>query len=216
MKRIKLAVLISGSGSNLQAIIDACGQEDYPAEICCVISNKADAYGLERAKAATIPHVTIRHNDFADRESFDQAMDAIIREHEAELVCLAGFMRLITPWFIDKWHNKLVNIHPSLLPSFKGLHAQEQALNSGVTIAGCTVHFVRQEMDSGPIIIQAAVPVLTRDTTDSLTMRILTQEHLIYPAAIRMIAEGELTINGDTLVWNKTTPSLASIINPAI
>jgi len=199
MKKKKLAVLISGGGSNLQAIIDCCKQPDYPAEIVCVISNKASAYGLERAKNAGIETVVIDHKQYHDRAAFDQAMHERIVAYGAELVCLAGFMRLITPWFIEQWHNRLINIHPSLLPSFKGLHGPRQALEAGVTIAGCTVHFVREAMDDGPIIIQAAVPVLPDDTEESLAARILVEEHRIYPAAIAMIAGGELVIDGDRI-----------------
>jgi phosphoribosylglycinamide formyltransferase 1 len=201
MKKLKLAILISGSGSNLQAIIDACQLPDFPAEISCVISNKEAAYGLVRAKAAEIPTFVVSHKAFADRISFDQAMHDIIVANGAEFVCLAGFMRLITPWFIEAWHNRLVNIHPSLLPSFKGLHAQQQALDAGVTIAGCTVHFVRPEMDSGPIIIQAAVPVMPDDNAETLAARILTQEHQIYPAALRMIAEEKVRVENERVVF---------------
>ena len=203
MQKLKLAVLISGSGSNLQAIIDACKGSDYPAEISCVISSNENAYGLERAKAAGISHIVMMPKSYEDRIHFDQAMHEMITSYGAELVCMAGFMRLITPWFIEKWHNRLINIHPSLLPSFKGLHAQEQALEAGVRIAGCTVHYVREAMDSGPIIMQAAVPVLPSDTVESLTARILTEEHRIYPQVIRNIAEKQVTIEGDHLTFKE-------------
>jgi phosphoribosylglycinamide formyltransferase-1 len=216
MKKIKLAILISGSGSNLQALINACRLPEFPAEICCVISNTSSAYGLARAQAAAIPTFVVDHKDFADRISFDESMHDIITAYGAEIVCLAGFMRLITPWFIDVWHNRLLNIHPSLLPSFKGLHAQQQALDAGVKIAGCTVHFVRSEMDSGPIIIQAAVPVLADDNAETLAARILVEEHRIYPAAIAMIANKMLTISGDRVTITGTSSDSTALINPKL
>lgn len=191
--KLPVAVLISGNGSNLQALIDACSVESFPARIIAVLSNKENAYGLERARIAGIPTHVLSHKTFPDRESFDRAMDAVISETGAKLICMAGFMRLLTPWFVEKWHNRLINIHPSLLPSFKGLHAQQQALDAGVTVAGCTVHYVRPEMDSGPIIIQGTVAVEPNDTAESLTNRILTVEHQCYPKAVRMIAEKDVT-----------------------
>lgn len=194
MKKLKLAVLISGSGSNLQALMDACKAPDYPAEVVAVISNKASAFGLERARNAGIPAIHVDHKAYPDRESFDKAVHQEILKHGAELVCLAGFMRLITPWFIEQWPNKMVNIHPSLLPSFKGLHAQEQAWNAGVKWAGCTIHFVIPEMDAGPIIAQSVVPVENDDTVESLTSRIFKTEHQLYPHAVRLIAEGRVTV----------------------
>lgn len=185
-----VAVLISGSGSNLQALIDACADPDYPARIVLVISNKDDAYGLERAKKANIPTTIIRHKDFPDREAFDAALHAAIEKSGAELVCLAGFMRLLTAGFVTKWTGRMINIHPSLLPSFKGMHTHAEALKTGVKIHGCTVHHVVPEMDSGPIIIQAAVPVLAGDTPELLGARVLAAEHIIYPKALRMLIEG--------------------------
>lgn len=189
-----IAVLISGSGTNLQALIDACEQEHYPAKIVLVISNKADAYGLERASKAGIPTVIIHHKDFETREAFDQALDHAIKQSKAELVCLAGFMRLLTPWFNQEWHDRLINIHPSLLPAFKGMHAQQQALDAGVKITGCTVHFVRPETDSGPIIAQAAVEVKANDTLESLSARIREKEHSCYTEAVRLVASREIHI----------------------
>ena len=190
MHKLPIAVLISGNGSNLQALIDACAEESFPARIVMVLSNKSNAYGLVRASEAGIPTHIISHKDFPTREAFDRAMDAVLVESGATLVCMAGFMRLLTAWFVERWHNKLINIHPSLLPSFKGLHAQQQALDAGVKVAGCTVHFVRPEMDSGPIIIQGSVTVHPDDTEDTLAARILIVEHQCYPQAVRMIAEG--------------------------
>lgn len=193
--RTRIGVLISGSGSNLQALIDACAAPDFPAEIVLVISNKAEAYGLQRAQKAGIATHILSHRAYPDRESYDTALTAALAEAQVDLVCLAGFMRLVTPGFVARWYNRLINIHPSLLPSFKGLHAPAQALAAGVKIAGCTVHFVRAEMDSGPIIAQAAVPVHPDDTAETLAARILTQEHVIYPQAVRLWAEGKLEMS---------------------
>lgn len=198
-RKMPIAVLISGSGTNLQALIDACSDPSFPAKIVRVISNKADAYGLERAKKASLPITILSHRHYQDRLHFDHALDKQLKEDGAELVCLAGFMRLLTPWFTESWHNRLINIHPSLLPSFKGIHAQAQALQAGVRITGCTVHYVRSEMDSGPIIIQAAVPIFPQDDLTTLTARILVQEHRCYPYAVRLIAEGKLSIENDTI-----------------
>ncbi len=191
----RVGVLISGRGSNLQSLIDAARAEQYPAEIALVISDKPDAYGLQRAKEAGIETRGIERKDFADKPAFEAAIDDSLRSADIEIVCLAGFMRLLSPWLVDRWLGKLINIHPSLLPSFKGLDAQGQAIRAGVRIAGCTVHFVTAEMDGGPIIQQASVPVLTDDTPDSLSDRILTLEHKIYPEALAMLANGGVTLD---------------------
>lgn len=193
-KKLKIAVLISGRGSNLQALIDACNKPDYPAEIVMVFSNKVDAFGLKRAEDAGIATATISHKDYPDRKSFDQAMHQAIIASGAEFICMAGFMRLLSPWFVEQWHNKLVNIHPSLLPSFKGVDAQKQALDYGVKLAGCTVHFVRPQMDVGPIIAQATVPVLDDDTESALSARILEKEHALYVDALQLVALNKITI----------------------
>jgi phosphoribosylglycinamide formyltransferase-1 len=192
--RLKLGVLISGRGSNLQALIDAAADPSYPAEIALVISNKADAGGLARAEAAGIATKVIPHKEFASREAFDAALDQTLRAAGVGLVCLAGFMRLLTPGFSQGWHDRLINIHPSLLPSFKGLDSHAQALKAGVRFSGCTVHFVRPEMDAGPIILQAAVPVHDGDDEDRLAARILEAEHKSYPLAVRLIAEGRIEV----------------------
>lgn len=197
MKKLQIAVLISGSGTNLQALIDACAKPDYPAQIALVISNNASAYGLERATKAGIPCKIINHKEFSSREEFDKSMDLEINASGAEFVCMAGFMRLLSPWFVDKWFDKLINIHPSLLPSFKGVNAQQQAIDAGVKITGCTVHFVRKEMDAGPIIVQSALPVMPGDTSESLGKRLLTKEHESYVEALRLIANGNIKICGD-------------------
>lgn len=198
---MKIAVLISGRGSNLQALIDAANQPGWPAEIVLVISNVAGAQGLERAKAAGIPTTVINHKDFEDRETFDASMTEAIEKsaagNGAELVCLAGFMRLLSTHFIDHWRDRLINIHPSLLPSFKGLEVHQRVLDAGEEFSGCTVHFVRPEMDTGPILLQTKVPVQPGDAADTLAARVLEQEHVIYPEAVRLIAEGRVKVDGE-------------------
>lgn len=198
--RRKVAVLISGRGSNMQSLVRACAAPDYPAKIVLVLSNRADAAGLNFAREAGIPTAVISHKDFPDRAGFDAAMDAEIRRHGADLICLAGFMRLLDSAIIEAWRDRMINIHPSLLPSFRGLDTHERALEEGVKLAGCSVHFVRPDVDTGPIIAQAAVPVLPDDTPDRLAARVLEQEHLIYPMALRMVAEGRVRVEGDRAV----------------
>ncbi len=212
--KLKLGVLISGRGSNLQALIDAAADPAYPAEIALVISNKPDAGGLERAQAAGIATEVIPHKNFPDRESFDAALDKTLRAAGVELVCLAGFMRLLTAGFAQGWHDRLINIHPSLLPSFKGLDSHAQALRAGVRLSGCTVHFVRPEMDAGPIIVQAAVPVLDGDDEDALAARILTAEHRCYPLAVRLIAEGRISVVSEIVRVAGGADGQAQLVNP--
>ena len=215
MARLKIGVLISGRGSNLQALIDACAAPDFPAEIALVLSNKADAFGLERAAKAGVPGAVVSHRDFpGDKPAFERAMDAKLREAGVELVCLAGFMRLLSPWFVEQWRDRLINIHPSLLPSFKGLDTHERALAAGVRFHGCTVHYVRPEMDEGPIIVQAAVPVLPGDDAHTLGDRVLESEHRIYPQAVRLIAEGRARVEGDVVAIDGAASALPSVINP--
>jgi len=197
-KRLKTGVLISGSGTNLQALIDACAASDFPAEIVLVISNRADAGGLERARRAGIATRIIPHKEYSSREAFDAAVDTALRTAGVEFVCLAGFMRLLTPGFVNQWRDRLVNVHPSLLPAFKGINAVEQALAAGVNWTGCTVHFVRPEMDTGPILLQIEVPVEAGDTSESLHDRIRQAEHRAYPQALRLIAAGKVTVSGET------------------
>lgn len=213
---MKLAVLISGRGSNLQALIDACQGEDFPAEIALVISNKADALGLERAQKAGIPTKVLSHKDYADREAFDSAMSDAIEAAGAKFVCLAGYMRLLSDGFVRTWRDKLINIHPSLLPSFKGLHVHEQAIEAGVRFSGCTVHFVRPAMDEGPIIAQAVVPVLPGDTPDDLATRILEQEHKLYPLALRLIAEGRVRVTAETVRIDDHPAPTGVLLNPEV
>ena len=215
MADLKIGVAISGRGSNLQALIDACAAPDLPARIVTVISNVAEAYGLERAKAAAIPAQVIDHRGFPDRESFDSALHEAFAAAGAELVCLAGFMRLLTPGFVNRWRDRLINIHPSLLPAFKGVHTHERALATGVRLTGCSVHFVRAEMDSGPIIVQAAVPVAPDDSPESLAERILAAEHLCFPLALRLIAEGRVRVTGEVVHILGQESAEGMLINPA-
>src|SRR5690606_18368473 len=201
-----VGVLISGRGSNLQARIDACAAPGFPAEIVLVISNNAGAQGLERARAAGIATEIVDHRGYADRDSFDAALDGALRRAGVELVCLAGFMRLLTPGFVERWRDRVINIHPSLLPAFKGLHSHERALAAGVRLSGCTVHFVRAEMDDGPIIVQAAVPVLPGDDAARLAARVLAVEHRAYPLALRLVAEGRVRVEGDVVAIDGPAP----------
>jgi phosphoribosylglycinamide formyltransferase-1 len=188
----KVGVLISGRGSNLKSLIEACADENYPAEIVLVISNVAGAGGLDHAAKAGIPSKVIPHKSFASRDAFDAAIDAALREADAELVCEAGFMRIHSAGFVRQWEGRMINIHPSLLPSFKGTHVHEQAIAAGVKTSGCTVHFVAAEVDSGPIIAQSVVPVLDRDTPETLAARVLEEEHKLYPLALKRVIEGQV------------------------
>lgn len=200
MDRLRLCVLISGRGSNLQSLIDACASPDYPAQIALVIANNKAAGGLARATAAGIATRVVDHRDFETRERFDAGIDAELRAHDIGLVCLAGFMRLLGAAFVEAWHDRLVNIHPALLPSFKGIDAVPQALAAGVKITGCTLHFVRPEMDAGPIIAQTPVPVHAGDDEDTLAARIRQAEHACYPAAVKLIAEGRISVVAEKVV----------------
>ena len=194
MSKMKVGVLISGRGSNLQALLDACAEPDFPAEIVLVLSNKAGALGLERARKAGVKASFLDHTLFAEREDFEKEVHAALSEAKAEFVCLAGFMRILTPWFVTKWKDKLINIHPSLLPAFRGVSTHERALEQGVRIHGATVHYVRPDMDDGPIIGQAAVPVLPGDDAETLSARVLEAEHALYPACLRLVAEGKARV----------------------
>ncbi|HXG53219.1 MAG TPA: phosphoribosylglycinamide formyltransferase [candidate division Zixibacteria bacterium] len=195
-RRLPIAVLISGSGTNLQAIIDAIAAGKLDAEIRVVVSNRADAYGLVRARNHGIPTEVLDHKSYPSREAFDEAVVEILRARGVELVVLAGFMRLLSPVFVKAYSNRIMNIHPALLPSFPGLHVQKKALEHGVRFSGCTVHFVNEACDEGPIIIQAVVPVYPDDSEESLASRILEQEHRIYPRAIQLYSEGRLEVLG--------------------
>jgi phosphoribosylglycinamide formyltransferase-1 len=209
-KLLNIGVLVSGSGTNLQSILDACAAGKIKARVACVISNKADAFALERARKAGIPALHLDHRAYSGREAYDEAVVATLREFEVELVVLAGFMRIITTVLLDAFPMSVMNIHPALLPAFPGLHAQRQALEYGVKFTGCTVHFVDAGCDTGPIIIQAAVPVLDGDTEDTLCARIQVEEHRVYPEAIRLFAEGRLSVAGRTVsVAEAATPEVA-------
>jgi len=188
-KKTKVAVLISGRGSNMQALVDACEHPDFPAEIVVVASNKKDAPGLEFARLKKIPTVFVDHKSFSSREEFDQKMSEEITKFGAEVICLAGFMRLLSPWFVNRWFDRLINIHPSLLPEFKGADAVSDAIKAGAKISGCTVHFVREEMDAGPIILQAKVDIFAADSKETLAARILKEEHRIYPQALKILCQ---------------------------
>jgi phosphoribosylglycinamide formyltransferase-1 len=191
----RVAILISGRGSNMTALIEAAHAADFPAEIVLVVSNIADAAGLAKAAAAGIATATVASKPFGrDREAFERKLHETLVEHGIDLVCLAGFMRLLTPWFVSQWDGRMLNIHPALLPSYKGLHTHERALADGVKIHGATVHFVVPEMDSGPIIMQGAVAVLDDDTPDTLARRVLSVEHRIYPDALRLVASNATRI----------------------
>jgi phosphoribosylglycinamide formyltransferase-1 len=192
----RVAVLISGRGSNMVALIEAAKAADYPAAIVLVVSNRPDAAGLAYSREAGIETAIVDHRQFeGDRVSFEQALDAQLRQHRIDLVCLAGFMRLLTPSFVGRWSGRMLNIHPALLPQFKGLHTHRRALEAGVERHGATVHFVVPEMDTGPIVVQESVPVLEGDTEDTLARRVLEVEHRIYPQALRLVAEDRATFS---------------------
>ena len=214
MARLKTAILISGRGSNMQALVDAAADTDYPAEIVSVISNVPEAGGLERAAQAGISTTAIDHRDFDGRASFENALHAELTEAGVELVCLAGFMRLLTAEFVKRWFDRMINIHPSLLPAFKGLQTHERVLAEGVRFTGCTVHFVRPAMDAGPIIVQGAVPVLPGDDADSLAARVLNAEHRCYPHALRLVANGRTSIVDETVIVDGAEGPTDITVNP--
>ncbi len=214
MAKLKLGVMISGSGTNLQAIIDACAEVDYPAEIQVVISNRPEVKGLERAEKAGIKATCIDHREFETREAFEDAVHDCLKEHNVELVCLAGFMRILNSDFVNRWRDRMINIHPSLLPSYKGLHTHARAIEDGVRFGGCTIHFVRPEMDNGPILMQAAIPIAYDETPESLAAKTLVYEHKMYPAAIRMIAEGKARVSGNKVAFNGIDSGDVGIISP--
>ncbi len=201
--KLPVVVLISGSGSNLQAIIDGSAA-DLPVEIRAVISNKSDAYGLERARTAGIETRVLDHREYEDRESYDSALGDLVEEFEPGLVILAGFMRILTPEFVQRFRGRMFNIHPSLLPKYRGLHTHERAIEAGEKEHGASVHFVTEELDGGPLILQVRVPVEADDTPDSLAARVLTQEHIIYPTAVRWFAQGRLDIDDNRVIKDGT------------
>jgi phosphoribosylglycinamide formyltransferase 1 len=214
MKR-RVAILISGRGSNMAALIEAAKPADFPAEIAVVISNRADAAGLDRAKASGIPTEVIESKPFGkDRAAFEKALEEKLGDYRIELICLGGFMRLFTAEFVQRWYGRMLNIHPSLLPSFPGLDPHGQALRAGVKISGATVHFVIPETDAGPIVMQGAVAVRDEDTAERLSERILTVEHRIYPEALRLLASGKLTLQGELCRVEGGTASGEPLIAP--
>lgn len=197
---MKIGILISGRGSNLKALIDACAEPGFPAEIAIVLSNKADAEGVAIAKAAGLPVQIIDHKQYESREAFDAELDKALQAAEVELICNAGFMRILSDSFVEKWKDRQLNIHPSLLPAYKGLKTHARVLEDGVRITGCTVHFVRPAMDEGPIVAQAAVPVLPGDTPETLARRVLQAEHVLYPHALRLVASGKARVIDEKVV----------------
>jgi len=214
MARKRVAILISGRGSNMVALIEAAKDPAYPAEIVLVISNEPAAEGLNRAAAEGVETAIVDHRTFGkDREAFERALQDRLQNHNIELVCLAGFMRLLTPWFVRQWDGRLLNIHPALLPAFKGLDTHTRAIAAGAKQHGATVHFVVPEMDSGPMVAQAAVPVHNGDTEVSLAARVLEVEHRIYPQALRLVAEGRVTIAGDRCLIDGQPAATVSQVN---
>lgn len=216
MAKLKLCVFISGRGSNLQSLIEACADDSYPAKIALVISNIAGVQGLERAVAAGIKTSVINSKDFNSLNSLDTSIIELIRSFNVDLICLAGYMRILSDKFVDHWQDRIINIHPSLLPSFKGLYVQQRAIDAGVRFSGCTVHYVRRDMDTGPIIIQSVVPVLNNDNANTLAKRILKQEHKIYPLAVKLIANGRATIKNERVLIDGATNPGSILINPEV
>lgn len=214
--RKRVGILISGRGSNMASLIEACKAPDYPAEIAVVISNRPDAPGLAKASEAGITTQTIDHKLHDSRQAFEQVLDEALRDAGVELVCNAGFMRLLTEFFVERWRDRQLNIHPSLLPAFKGLDTHERVLEAGAMITGCTVHFVRLETDSGPIIAQAAVPVESDDTPETLAARVLGAEHQLYPLALRLVASGAAQVKGERVVWQNGGAGGVSLFWPPI
>lgn len=211
---MKVAVFISGRGTNLQALIDVCNQDDTPAEIALVVSNRPNAQGLQRAAAAGIATVAIDHTTFDSREEFDRALDTAVRRAGCEFICLAGFMRVLTDDFMRDWRDRILNIHPAILPAFPGLNCHARAIEAGVKITGCTVHYARPELDNGPIVAQAAVPVMPDDTEETLAARILEAEHQIYPMALKLIAQGRVRVVNEIVRIQNVDLADGKLINP--
>jgi phosphoribosylglycinamide formyltransferase 1 len=216
MHKKRVAILISGRGSNMAALVKAAEAPDFPAEIALVVSNRADAAGLQFAEDAGIRTMVLSHRDFSDRIAFDAALDAHLRIEGIEIICLAGFMRILTPWLVERWRDRMINVHPSLLPSFKGLDTHARALEAGVRFHGCTVHLVRPEMDDGPIVLQAVVPVRPDDTPDTLAERVLTQEHIIYPRGLALLAGGRIQVKDERALISGARTPLDVLIAPRV
>jgi phosphoribosylglycinamide formyltransferase-1 len=215
-KKVRTAILISGRGSNMQSLVEAAQADDYPAEIVLIASNRPDAAGLEWANARGLPTLAIDHKKYKTRDAFEAALQDALAAAGTELVALAGFMRLMTSDFVEHWRDRMINIHPSLLPSFKGLHTHERALAAGVKIAGCTVHFVRTEMDEGPIIGQAAVPVLSGDDPATLAARVLAAEHRLYPASLKLVASGLARVEGEKVITLHESNAGLPVYSPSL
>ena len=215
MSRKRVAILISGRGSNMAALIEAAKDPAYPAEIVLVLSNRPDAAGIATAHDAGIATAVVDHKQFKEREAFEHALQKVLEERRIDIVCLAGFMRLLTPWLISRWDRRMINIHPALLPAFKGLDTHARVLAAGVTITGCTVHFVRNEMDEGPIVAQAAVPVLKGDTAESLAARVLEAEHALYPNALRLVASSTVRVDGERII-GPDAPNQSPLFSPPL
>lgn len=203
MPIIKIAVLVSGRGSNLQAIIDSIESGKLPAKMLCVISDKPGAFGLERAKKHGIEAITLDYKEFPDKDGYEKELLKVLKDKNPDLICLAGYMKIVGKGLISAFKNKIINIHPALLPLFPGLNSQKQALDGGAKVSGCTVHFVDEGCDTGPIILQRSVPILDNDTEETLSTRILEQEHIAYPEAIRLIAEGRVHVEGEKVKISK-------------
>jgi phosphoribosylglycinamide formyltransferase 1 len=216
MTKKRVGILISGRGSNMMSLIAACNRADFPAEIAVVISNRPEAAGLARATEAGIKTVAIDHKLFASRVPFEMKLHQTLLDHGVDLICNAGFMRMLTGGFVDRWRDRQLNIHPSLLPALPGLDTHSRALDQGLMIHGCTVHYVRLEMDSGPIIAQAAVPVLYDDTAETLGARVLQQEHALYPHALELVAGGHVRVQGDRAIVRASTDPAAVLISPPL
>ncbi len=216
MKRKRVGVLISGRGSNLAAMMEAARDHSYPAEIALVISNRPDAPGLLRAREARVATATVDHHDHSGKEAFDRAVDQCLEAHHIDLVACAGYMRIMTAALVEKWRDRMINIHPSLLPAYRGLNTHERALADGVRIHGATVHFIRHEVDSGPIIAQAAVPVMSSDTPASLAARVLDAEHKLYPIALALVASGKIRVDGDRTIATDAPSPEAPLIVPKL
>jgi phosphoribosylglycinamide formyltransferase 1 len=214
--KTRVGILISGRGSNMAALVEAARSDDYPAQIAVVISNRPQAPGLERARAAGVKALAIDHKGYVTREAFDAAVEAALLGEGVELVCHAGFLRIQSEAFAARWVGRQLNIHPSLLPAFKGLNPHRQALEAGVRISGCTVHFVTPELDSGPIIAQAAVPVHGGDTPETLADRILAAEHRLYPFALRLVASGEARLESGRVLWKSLINQPDSLFSPML
>ena len=211
---MRIAILISGRGSNMESLIAAARDPNFPAQIALVLSNRPDAPGLATAKAQGVATAAVDHKIYAGREAFEGSLQAMLDAHRIDFICLAGFMRLLTASFVERWRGRMFNIHPALLPSYKGLHTHERALAVGVKIHGCTVHYVVPEMDSGPIIAQAAVPVLDDDTPDTLGARVLAQEHVIYPLALGLASSGRVRIDGNRVLGAGDSDDGTALVSP--